>query len=229
MNRSLLNEVFYSECAVCGSKIKPLDYLCDSCFKNEVSFVKSACNNCGYPLEVEVSSCKNCLLPKNYNKLYVVCWYEKYVREAIKNIKFNFSVKEKFFIKSILESYLRKTNLCDYDLVVPVPVSFRRRFMRFVHLSEMLAKDIALLSGVKYSNILHKHKYTKFQWQYGKRERIKNVKNSVKCKVDTLGLNILLVDDIITSGATINECARALNDSGAKNIDCFALAKGHFR
>lgn len=229
MNHSLLNEVFYSECAVCGCKIQPLDCLCDNCFKNEVSFVEFVCNNCGYPLEVEVSSCKNCFSPKNYSKLYVVCWYEKYLREAIKNIKFKFSVKEKFFIKKILENYVKKTSLYGYDLVVPVPVSFRRRFMRFVHLSEMLAKNISLMTGVKYANILHKYRYTKFQWQYGKRERVKNVKNSVRCKIDISDLNILLVDDIITSGATINECARALKDSGAKNIDCFSLAKGHFR
>nr|WP_278252130.1 phosphoribosyltransferase family protein [Deferrivibrio essentukiensis] len=58
---------------------------------------------------------------------------------------------------------------------------------------------------------------------------MKNVKNSIRCKVDTLGLNILLVDDIITTGATVNECARALKEGGAKNIDCFILAKGHFR
>ncbi|MBZ4672951.1 MAG: hypothetical protein JG762_1181 [Deferribacteraceae bacterium] len=229
MNHSLLNEVFYSECAACGCKIKSFDYLCDDCFKNEVSFVRFVCNNCGYPLEVEASSCKNCFVPKNYSKLYVACWYEKYVREAIKNIKFKFAVKEKFFIKNILENYIKSNRFYGYDLVVPVPVSFRRRFMRFVHLSEMLAKDIALLSGIKYSNILHKHKYTKFQWQYGKKERMKNVKNSIKCKTDTLGLNILLVDDIITTGATVNECARALKEGGAKNIDCFILAKGHFR
>jgi ComF family protein len=113
--------------------------------------------------------------------------------------------------------------------VVPVPVSFRRRFIRFVHLSERIAKNISLFYGIKYKKILSKKRYTKFQWQYSRKERLVNVKNSVDCNFSTLGLNILLVDDIITTGATVNECARALKLKGAKRVDCFALAKGHFR
>ncbi|MDK2791636.1 MAG: competence protein ComFC [Deferribacteres bacterium] len=229
MSHSLLDEVFYSRCAVCSKTIKYNDFICEECFKAEVKFIEHVCSACGYPLEISASFCKNCLLKRNYDRLFVACWYEKALRDAVKNIKFRFGLKEKSFIDAIVGQFIQENELNHYDLVVPVPVSFRRRFIRFVHLSERIAKNISLFYGIKYKKILSKKRYTKFQWQYSRKERLVNVKNSVDCNFSTLGLNILLVDDIITTGATVNECARALKLKGAKRVDCFALAKGHFR
>lgn len=229
MRVSLLNEIFYSNCAVCSAELSPLDYLCENCFNKEISFIENRCEKCGYPLEISAVFCKNCLAENYFNKMYVCCWYSGILREIIKNIKFKYSIKQKFIIEKLVLDSLSKFDLTHYDLIVPTPVHIYRRFIRFVHLSEMIAKILSKKLQIPYFNILKKKRYTDFQWKHKKDDRFANIKNSIVSKKKVFGLNILLVDDIITSGATANECAKVLIKSGAKNVDCFMLAKGHFR
>jgi ComF family protein len=226
---SLLNEIFYSNCAVCQTEIFSLDYLCNKCFEKEIKFVENRCNRCGYPLEVNTLFCRNCLNDNHFNKIYVLCWYSGILRKIIKNIKFNYSIKQKFIIEKIVLQNISKFDLKSYDLITPAPVHIYRRLIRFIQVSEMVGNLLSKYLKVPYSNILKKKKYTDFQWKQKRDSRFTNIRNSIVCKKDVFGLNILLVDDIITSGATINECAKVLKKGGAKNVDCFLLAKGHFR
>lgn len=231
MKLSLLNEVFYSECALCLKPCGFFEYICPECFKSGVKKVEYLCESCGYPLEVTTAFCRNCSENKNYNKLFIPCWYTGIVRKAVKGLKFNFGLSERSLIRNVVFNYLQVNQklMGNYDIVTCVPSNFSRRFTRFIMLPEFISQCISQFTGIRYNKLLKKNKTTKYQYKLSKKERIKNVKGAFLCKRDVLGLKILLVDDIMTTGSTLNECSAALIKKGAESVDCFALAKGHFR
>lgn len=231
MKTSLLNEVFYSECAVCSKTLTAFEYVCPECSKTCVKEVQNFCSSCGYPLEIKTKFCKNCTENRSYKKIFVPYWYTGIIRKAIKSIKFNFGLSEKLFVKKLVVQYLSANQniLQDYDIITSVPSNFSRRFTRFILLPEFISKCISDFSGIPFEKLLKKQRKTKSQYKLTKKERVKNVKDAFLCKSDVLDLKILLIDDIITTGSTLNECSKALLKKGAFSVDCFAFTKGYFR
>jgi len=89
--------------------------------------------------------------------------------------------------------------------------------------------DISKRCGIPVSDCLDKKKQTRHQNELSRDERLVNLSGvfRVKDKVDRLtGKNILIMDDVMTTGATLNECAKALLSSGAKEVRCLTLARG---
>ncbi|MDR2192134.1 MAG: ComF family protein [Endomicrobium sp.] len=115
------------------------------------------------------------------------------------------------------------------DCIIPVPLNIIRRIKRGYNQAEVLSREISKLSGIPvFSNILYRKKMTKPQFQLSKEERAKNIKNSflVKNGELTRKKNILLVDDIVTTGATVSACAAVLKKFGAKKVYALSLARG---
>ena len=123
----------------------------------------------------------------------------------------------------------------DNPLLIPVPLHRRRLNERGFNQAELLAKNMADTYHVVCNNdILARVANPKHQAEIKKKEeRLDNVKNNFAANVkdNTLvrGKTIILVDDICTSGATLNECARVLKESGAKRVIGFVIARGKFK
>lgn len=225
MNRYLLNEIFYSECTACGCKINPVSYLCNNC-EDELPFVKDYCLSCGYPLEITVTYCRNCTSKTGYDNLIIPFWYKGIIKEMLKNIKFRYGFREIFYIKHIINEL--KLDLSIYDFLMPVPSHFLRKIRRFRHPSDIISDKLSSDYNIKKLPAIKRDKYTRYQWQLKKNMRTLNVKNAFKLKRDVYKLKILLIDDILTSGSTINACAGVLKRNGADRVDCFILSKGVF-
>ncbi|BAI81347.1 conserved hypothetical protein [Deferribacter desulfuricans SSM1] len=218
----MLNEIFYAECLVCGCQINFRDILCNRCF-NSFEQIVFRCNSCGYPLEVESKFCKNCLSQKYYEQMYIVYWYNSVMRNFMKYVKFHYGLK----YKSVFEFLLSNVDIPgDYDYITPVPAHFTRKFRRIIQPAYLISKILSKKYGIKYKLLLKRVKNTKYQWRCKKHERIKNISGAFKAKANLKGLKILLVDDIMTTGATINECSKVLLKNGAKKVDVFCLTKG---
>lgn len=119
------------------------------------------------------------------------------------------------------------------DYIVPVPLHSRRLrwrgFNQSLLLAERISENIAPLMKIEVLDILERNKYRKPQMTIKKyQDRMKNVEN-IFCLKNELPVlknkNILLVDDIATTGATIGECARMLKEKGAKNIFGVVIAR----
>ncbi len=226
MNHSLLNDVFFSECLVCKQKVSYKLSLCDSCLQN-IKTVKHFCDNCGHPSIVKTKYCKFCNENNFYDKLNFYYWYNKEIRALITNIKFRYGIKSIFLINELISDI--RLNYTNYNLITSVPSHIIRKFTRFIHPAEIMATILSKKYSLEKKNVLSRIKNTEFQWKHKKNKRALNIKNAFICKKNLSGLKILLVDDIITTGSTLNECAKVLKKSGAVKVDALALARGVYR
>ena len=141
----------------------------------------------------------------------------------ILQMKFHYNIRLKYTLKHLinLPNFLTK-----YDGIVTVPSHFFRHFVRFYHPADILAEYTAYKLNVPVLHNLKRVRYTKFQSHISRLARKENVKKAFYCKKFKDNIkNILLVDDILTTGATINECVNELYKAGARRIDILVFAK----
>jgi ComF family protein len=120
--------------------------------------------------------------------------------------------------------------LDDADALVPVPLHWRRRWARRFNQSAVLAAAISAASGVPIAaNALKRVKFTAQQVGLSRSERATNVQGAFRVppegKAEVAGRRLVLVDDVLTSGATVEGCAKALLRAGATNVDVLVFAR----
>ena len=151
------------------------------------------------------------------------------IRKIILNHKFNDkSYLYKTFVNFLLKNEKFFQILKSYDTIIPVPISQKRRKERGYNQSELIAKELAKKIGNDYNNrCLFKTRNIVEQSKLDKEERQKNILGVYELRNQELlqGKEILLIDDIYTTGSTVNECARILGLAQPKNIGVFTLAK----
>ena len=128
----------------------------------------------------------------------------------------------------LLIGLLQQDIIPKIDVVVPVPLHWKKKQERGFNQSELMAKKICRKLSLPISiNNLHRVKNTLSQTQLSRLQRQKNVNNAFKVKNPDIFLekNVLLVDDVLTTGITASECARNLKNAGAKEVYLLALAR----
>jgi len=116
----------------------------------------------------------------------------------------------------------------EYDLVTCVPLSGRRLLRRGFNQSALLAKKVAKETGFRFApDLLQRHKAIMPQVGLSAQERIENVRGAFSCREGAAirGGAVLLIDDVMTTGATSNECAKVLKKHGASRVDVFTLSR----
>ena len=210
----ILELVYPPVCGFCGKICR--EYLCKKC-------------------EIKIKKYEINLMQKNKNKyfdeLFCIFKYEKIIRETLIEYKFqNKPYLYKTFSKIILNNKKVCGFLKKYDIIIPVPISKKRKLTRGYNQSYLIAKEIAKMLNIKLeNNILIKTKDIKAQSGLTKKERAINIKNAFMVKnIDKLkNKNILLFDDIYTTGSTVNECARILKEAGANRVGILTIAKDY--
>ena len=115
----------------------------------------------------------------------------------------------------------------DIDIIIPVPLHHLKKAERGYNQSEFIVKGLSDKLNIPYSTkALKRVRYTETQTAFNLGEREKNISNAFKVrnKKKILGKNILVVDDVITTGSTIKECGKALLESGAKSVYACSIA-----
>jgi ComF family protein len=126
-----------------------------------------------------------------------------------------------------------ETEIKKSDIIIPVPIHFLKRIKRKYNQSELLAMELSKLSGVLYEpRILRKIKSTVQQEGLSRKKRLKNVKGSfgVQAAYSHLleGKKVILADDVMTTGATANECSKVLKKHGATEVTVLTVARVDF-
>ncbi len=112
-----------------------------------------------------------------------------------------------------------------FDAVVPVPLHWRRRWARGFNQSEILARCLARRRGIKVLRALQRRRQTESQASLSNAKRRLNVAGAFRAKTSLAGMRILLVDDVMTTGATAGACAIALKRAGAKQVTLLTVAR----
>lgn len=204
-------------------------------------------NICGFCEQINKNSlCKNCELElskyelkgikdytqnneKYFDYLFSALKYENIVREKIIQYKFNEnSYLYKTFTKIIIKNEKIYGFLKLYDIIIPVPMFKNKKSVRGYNQSELIAKEIAKEVGITFvKDVLVKIKDTRVQSTLTKTQRMENLKNvfSITDMSKIKGKKIILIDDIYTTGSTVNECSKALKQAGVKEICVVTIAK----
>jgi ComF family protein len=145
---------------------------------------------------------------------------DKTLQDIIHALKYKKQFKLGTFLGEILSEGVKNLNW-QFDLIVPVPIHPLKKAERGYNQSDYIVKRLSKSLGIPYSTkLLKRTKQTESQTHLAMTERAKNVANAFKVKNPELtkGKSFLLVDDVITTGATTQECGRALVNSGAKTV-----------
>ncbi len=201
-----LEIIFPPKCGICG-KIGE-GYICNNCYN---MFIINK-------------------VYKNYNReRFHMLKYEGIIRDKLIEYKFN---DKPYLYRMFYEILIKDKNACDffkgYDIIIPVPIHKKRKSLRGYNQSELIAKKLSdRLKMPMYIDVLKKQINTIPQSSLGKKARKINAQNVYK--VDNTqkikNKNVVVLDDIYTTGATANECIKVLKDAGAYRVGIITIAK----
>lgn len=203
-------------CGICGKVNK--ESLCKKC---EMILKKD--------LDINIINQDEEIQDKYFNELMYIFKYEGQIRKLIIDYKFN----EKSYIYLTFVNFLLKNrkifeNIKTYDTIIPVPISNKRLKERGYNQSFLIAREIAIQTDLELvNNCLLKTKNIIEQSKLNKEERIENIKGVYELQNEELIKNkkILLIDDIYTTGSTVNECSKILRQGNPYKIGILVLAK----
>ncbi len=163
----------------------------------------------------------------SFNACYVCLDYDNnLVKKLIKYYKYNYLENLADFLTNILARQARKLHLPANTIITNIPLHKHKRKQRGFDQTEILAKKLAKQLNLEYQPLLKRVKKTKIQAQLSKQDRLKNIQGAFVLKKQISTTNtILLLDDIATTGATLNQASTILKQAGFSNIICLVLAK----
>lgn len=221
-----VNELFFPpRCAVCFKVLGKRVMFCGNCMP-EIPFVDGeTCDKCGISLSADFPSpiCGRCRKRNfHFEKNIPVMEHTGYGREAVLNMKYkSFPVIKD--MAYLMAERIRQENLC-FDLVTFVPMTAKDEREKDIHVTYFLSRYLSKFLGVSHSEAMKKTRETKKQKELTENERIINVRGAYKVCKDVKGKCILLVDDVFTTGATMDECAKILKRAGAEKVYCATLS-----
>ncbi len=229
MLNKFLNILFPESCPVCKKpsgdhKTAPI---CAECWDGIAPYNGPICRTCGKPLVSDASiECSACIIGKPaFKQARSFGLYDGTLKEAINILKYH-KIKR---LSKPLSAIILRTGIAGIDAVLPVPLYKKRLRHREFNQSALLAKYLAGSISVPLAiDCLVKVRDTMPQVGLSAQEREKNIKNAfeVRDKKFIQGKTLMLVDDVITTGATVRECSKQLKKAGAKDIYVIALAHG---
>lgn len=217
-----LDLIFPMSCAGCGREGK---LICQSCLPSLPRLASPFCELCAAP--GAQSPCHWCEeRPLDIDGIRAPFLFEGPIRNAIHSFKYRGVRAAQTELGDLLSSYKAGQKL-PAALIMPVPMHSRRLRERGYNQSALLTRRLAKITGIPFEDgLLRRVKDTLPQVATTSRnQRRDNVKDSFRCEGDAAGLQILLVDDVATTGTTLSACAAALKESGAASVWGLTLAR----
>lgn len=222
-----------SVCGGCGGEAVSVGGLCEGCNIALLGLVgQTYCRRCGAGLGTGVpeypDGCVQCPSPlARYERLWRLGPYDSPLREAVRALKYRRSGRLVGRLGTLLGEAVWNTAEWEFHAVVPVPMHWRRRIFRGVDHAALLAAAVARRLDAPAARLLRRVRNTPPQVTRSRRERVANVRGAFEAAdpPQIKGRRLLLVDDVTTTGATANECTRALLRAGAVSVCVAALCK----
>lgn len=227
--------IYPSNCLGCGRLLKKATYVCAKC-NQELYFInKPLCPILGLPLPKHALpsaiSFEALIDPPPFTRARSVFKHEGLAKKLIAKLKYHDGLD----LIPIFVYYLNiagKELIGDCDLIVPIPLHYKRFFFRHYNQSSELAKNLAKINNKVFEPFaLKRIKNTKPQTSLAKKDRLKNMNNVFSCNPKKIELlknkKILLIDDVYTTGATIKAACKILKKAKVKNIDVLTLSNSY--
>ncbi|KPL04083.1 MAG: hypothetical protein AMJ90_02195 [candidate division Zixibacteria bacterium SM23_73_2] len=220
---SVLDFIYPPHCLVCGRYLsKKEGHVCEGCWNGLGILPHPFCPDCKSFFPEDKDRCFFCSGNSNLSWVRSLGTFDDFYQELIHQFKYKGKVSLGKRLSRRLSQQMKKDNrLLRFDLLIPVPLHPAKRRERGYNQSEILGKVISREMNIPLlKNALKRIKKTEDQTKLSDEERKENVKDAFEVSSPEVieDKRIVLVDDVITTGATLNECARVLKDNGAKKV-----------
>ncbi len=230
----MIKLVILSKCRFCGGELNYSELklqVCQNCLTEmSKSKIRNRCDKCGLPLQIQRVECNFC---KNYEvlpeKVFCVFEYSGIISKLLKEYKYNNKkeVSEIFF--ELLKDLELRSIFGRIDFIVSVPTSLRRILERGFDTVKSIFYPLSKKWGIPYLEILGRKSFHKSQSKLSKEERMNKIKSQFYLIESysklIMSKNILLVDDVFTTGSTLNTCTSILKNANVRNVFAMTICR----
>lgn len=231
---AVLDLVFPRLCAVCEEAL-PEDEpgtVCAACWRGVERVEPPLCPTCGQPLRDPPAGLARCVAcPQggvHFSQARSAVLYAGPVIAAVHDLKFGYHSANHVPLAALLaDGYRRFFAHLEFDAAAPVPLHPAREREREFNQSALLAQALCRTAGLRYAELLERVRNTVPQSRLAGIARLDNIRGAfgVPRPAAVAGRRVLLVDDVYTSGSTVNECARTLREAGAADVQVLTVAR----
>src|SRR5437016_5360407 len=230
---ALVSLLYPPVCTICGANIRAGAYLCDHCEGKAIRIVAPFCQKCTEPFEGAITgafTCANCAHRTFHYDAAVAAYRSRgIVREIIHDFKYGRQIYLRHLVARWLCAAFDDERLRGrkFDIIVPVPLHPTRQRERGFNQASLLAELLTARVSVPCKPVLKRIRYTTTQTALDRAERMENLHNAFRLRrnANVRGLRVLLIDDVLTTGSTLSECARILKRSGAISVYAATAAR----
>lgn len=223
--KSLLNFIYPPICPVCNNLVESHGNLCATCWSRFNWISNPKCFKCGYPFPADLDLgpkplCPHCASGEcDLDFIRSACVYDDVSKNIMLPFKHASQLKYQSLMSKAMINCLRDLNL-EVDVVLPVPLAYKRLFKRGYNQATLLARPIAKYFNAVLDIDSISRKYRQDMGHKSSKQRRENVRGVfvIKNKDNIRGKKILIVDDVMTSGATFYELNRVLRKAGATAV-----------
>src|SRR3977135_3193254 len=229
-----LSSLFYPPlCVVCSSDIDGHEYLCESCRNRAPRIPPPFCEKGSEPFSGAITqtfSCANCEHRILHFDAAVAAYRSRgLVRKLVHDFKYGHQRHLRHPLAGWLHEAMHDPRLHGrrFDLIVPVPLHPTRERERGFNQATLLAELLARQGAAPLRAALERIPYTTTQTAYDRTERMENLHDAFRLRknMNVRQLRVLLIDDVLTTGSTLSECARILKESGAISVHAATAAR----
>ena len=227
----LLNAVLPPQCLACSAIVEKPGHLCSSCFARFTFITPPHCGICGLPIDQAITDdliCGACVVERpSYGRARAVFLYDDHSRQLVLKLKHG----DRTDMAVHLAKWMHRSGaelISGADVIVPVPLHRLRLVSRTYNQSALLARALGEIAAKRFAaDALTRAKSTASQGGLSRAQRRRNVAGAfaVSRPGAVEGKHVLLIDDVLTSGATANACSLALFQAGARSVDVLVLAR----
>lgn len=214
-------------CHLCGdSGSHDTPNLCEECH-TRIPFVTNTCSTCSLPMDVESSRCGACLTkPPTYDSSLTVLRYQKPVDIMFNRLKHHRDITVAATFAKLLSDKIRASGTELPDIIIPIPLSWKRQLSRGFNQSQCIAMLVAGNLGVAVdTKALTRVTSGAPQQGLSRSERLKNLDRCFTADKSVRNKRIALLDDVVTTGATMEAAATALYIRGSRSIAAWSVAR----
>jgi competence protein ComFC len=231
--REVASLVYPPTCTICSASVGLREYLCADCEAKLGRIVPPFCAKCSEPFEGAITttfSCANCAHRALYFEAAVSAFRSRGIaRHVILNFKYGRQIHLRHLVGRWLLAAFDDARLRErrFDVIVPVPLHPARQRERGFNQAALLAERLGPHLGVPVRSVLQRVRYTTTQTAFDRGERIQNLRHAFRLRknADVRKLSVLLIDDVLTTGSTLSECARVLKENGARCVYAATAAR----